>query len=321
MSWAERAADRSPSVRRSRLRTIQQAKVIVQAARRLVDEKGDQFTTQELAREAGVALQTFYRHFPGKDQLLVAVIEDMIAENAELYAAAASHLPDPVTRLRFYITEILSGLTVADGAGDGGLAAVADGAAGENAPGTDGVPPGTDGVPPGTDGVPGIGGVPVGDVPGVGIGGVGSAGGGAVGEASVGAGRRGGPGDADAVDGTARAGTGPRFITAQHWRLHQRFPEDMAHAIQPITDLIARELHEAQAAGLLHPTDPDRDAALITKLVMTVYHHYAFAPPGEATTAVTEHLWSFCLTGLGGPAPAARPAATATRASTNGERV
>ncbi|ONH25663.1 TetR family transcriptional regulator [Pseudofrankia asymbiotica] len=251
--------------------------MIVQAARRLVDEKGDQFTTQELAREAGVALQTFYRHFPGKDQLLVAVIEDMIAENAERYAAAASHLDDPVARLRFYIVEILAGLTEADdagtvtvtGAGDGGLAAVTDGAA--------------------------------------------------VVAATVGAGRGGGRGEADAADGAGRTGTGPRFITAQHWRLHQRFPEDMAHAIQPITDLIARELREAQAAGLLRPIDPDRDAALITKLVMTVYHHYAFAPPGEATATVAEHLWSFCLTGLGGPTPAT-PSAAATRASVNGKR-
>nr|WP_307875171.1 TetR/AcrR family transcriptional regulator [Frankia nepalensis] len=212
--------------------------MIVEAARRLVDEKGDQFTTQELAREAGVALQTFYRHFPGKDQLLVAVIEDLIAEYAERYATAARELPDPVARLHYYLTAVLRGLEVARGDGSG----------------------------------------------------------------------RGGRGEDD-EPGRSPRGSSPRFITAQHWRLHQRFPEDMTRATQPMTDLIARELREAQAAGLLTPTDPDRDAALVNKLLMTVYHHYAFAPADEPVEAIAEHVWAFCLRGLGGvPAEAGTPA-------------
>ena len=57
-AWAERAAERSPSVQRSRARSVQQARLIVDAARRLVAEKGENFTTQDLIKEAGVALQT-----------------------------------------------------------------------------------------------------------------------------------------------------------------------------------------------------------------------------------------------------------------------
>src|SRR5437763_1376439 len=79
-SWATRAADRSPTVQRSRTRSVQRAKQIVAAARRLVDVKGGDFTTHELVKEAGVAVQTFYKHFSGKDQVLLAVIEDVIAE-------------------------------------------------------------------------------------------------------------------------------------------------------------------------------------------------------------------------------------------------
>ena len=37
---------------------VQQARLIVDAARRLVAEKGENFTTQDLIKEAGVALQT-----------------------------------------------------------------------------------------------------------------------------------------------------------------------------------------------------------------------------------------------------------------------
>ena len=70
--------------------------MIVDAARRLIAERGEQFTTQELVKEAGVALQTFYRLFAGKDQLLLAVFEDLIAENCAQYEEAARELPDPV---------------------------------------------------------------------------------------------------------------------------------------------------------------------------------------------------------------------------------
>lgn len=110
MSWAERAADRSPTVQRSRSRGVAQAKAIVQAARRLIEVKGPSFTTQELVREAGIALQTFYRYFPGKDLLLLAVIEDIIEESCQGYKKAARKFRDPIARLKFYVTTTLTGL-------------------------------------------------------------------------------------------------------------------------------------------------------------------------------------------------------------------
>jgi AcrR family transcriptional regulator len=83
---------------------VQHAKLIVDAARRLVVVKGGAFTTQELVKEAGVALQTFYRYFAGKDELLLAVMEDMIAESCVVLEQQAEALTDPVDRLQFYIT-------------------------------------------------------------------------------------------------------------------------------------------------------------------------------------------------------------------------
>lgn len=110
MTWAERAADRSPMVRRSRSKGVEQARTIVQAAQRLIEAKGPSFTTQELIKEAGIALQTFYRYFPSKDYLLLAVIEDIIDENCKGYKKRASKLTDPVDRLRLYVTATVSGL-------------------------------------------------------------------------------------------------------------------------------------------------------------------------------------------------------------------
>jgi AcrR family transcriptional regulator len=210
LPWAERAADRSPAVQRSRARQMEQAKVIVDAARRLIAERGERFTTQELVKEAGVALQTFYRIFAGKDQLLLAVFEDMIAESCAGYEAAARPLPDPVARLRFYIDETLRSL------------------------------------------------------------------------------------------GNPDAGIGPRFVTAEHWRLHQLFPDEMSQATQPFTDLVARQLEAAAAEGLLAPADPQRDAWFVTKLVMAVFHHYAYADGELDAQAIGDDLWSFCRTALGG---------------------
>ncbi|WP_216894370.1 hypothetical protein [Nocardia alni] len=97
--------------------------------------------------------------------------------------------------------------------------------------------------------------------------------------------------------------TGPQFITSQHWRLQQLFPEEMAQANQPIADLIARELRAAAEADLLHPHDPDADGWLAMKLVMSVFHHYAYAREHESIDDMVEHLWAFCLPALRGSVP------------------
>jgi TetR/AcrR family transcriptional regulator len=210
IGWAERVADRSEAVQRSRARQIEQAQAIVAAARRLIAERGDQFTTQELVKEAGVALQTFYRIFGGKDQLLLAVFEDLIAESCVYYEEAARDLPDPVARLHFYVTVTVRGL---------------------------------------------------------------------------------GEGDLD---------IGPRFTTAEHWRLYQLFPSEMTHATQHFADLVARQLVLANEEKLLASADPERDAWFITKLVMAVFHHYSYAEGELDTTAIGEDLWTFCHRAIGG---------------------
>jgi TetR/AcrR family transcriptional regulator len=209
VSWADRAADRSPAVQRSRTRSVQQMTVIVAAAERLIRQKGSGFTTQELAKEAGVAMQTFYRYFAGKDQLILAVIEDMVTVRAAELAEAVRDLPDPLARLRHYVVATLS-----------------------------------------------------------------------------------------AIDADAPAAAGPRFITAEHWRLLQLYPEEVARAQQPFIDLVAAELRAAQQAGLLRPADVDRDAALVARLVMSTFHHHAFTATDQTAEEIGEHVWAFCLTGL-----------------------
>lgn len=116
----ERAAERSAAVQRSRERIANQVRLMLDAALRLIREKGDSFTTQELVKEAGVALQTFYRYFATKDELLLAVIADAMTDACARWADAARDLPDPVARLRFYVTAVIEVLD-SEG-GDGGTA-------------------------------------------------------------------------------------------------------------------------------------------------------------------------------------------------------
>jgi AcrR family transcriptional regulator len=106
-AWAERLAEHSPNVQRSRARSLQRARVFIDAARRLIAEKGESFTTQDLVKEAGVAMQTFYRYFAGKDELLLAVIEDMVVEACATYQARADGIADPIDRLRSHITSVV----------------------------------------------------------------------------------------------------------------------------------------------------------------------------------------------------------------------
>jgi TetR/AcrR family transcriptional regulator len=113
----ERAAQRSAAVQRSRTRIANQVRLMLDAALRLIREKGDAFTTQELVKEAGVALQTFYRYFASKDELLLAVIADAMTDACTRWSETAAELGGPVERLHFYVTAVID---VLDSEGGGG---------------------------------------------------------------------------------------------------------------------------------------------------------------------------------------------------------
>lgn len=93
---------------------------MLDAAKRLIRERGDAFTTQELVKEAGVALQTFYRYFATKDELMLAVVGDLVAEGCAATAERGKALPDPISRLRYYICSTLDSI---DAGGDEAAAA------------------------------------------------------------------------------------------------------------------------------------------------------------------------------------------------------
>jgi TetR/AcrR family transcriptional regulator len=173
-----------------------------------METQGGQFTTQQLVKEAGVALQTFYRYFAGKDELLLAVLEDLVAEGAHEMARQAQGIADPLARLRFFVTRPIALLEIQPNAN--------------------------------------------------------------------------------------------KMVTAEHWRLYQLYPEDVARTTQHFSDLLEPDIEAGTRAGVLASVDPARDAATITKLVMAMVHHYAFIELGGDAQMVNDHLWRFCLGALGG---------------------
>lgn len=65
---------------------------VLDTARDLFAERGLEIPVEEIARAAGVGVGTFYRHFPTKEDLLAALVDDRFAGFAD---AAREALADP----------------------------------------------------------------------------------------------------------------------------------------------------------------------------------------------------------------------------------
>jgi AcrR family transcriptional regulator len=67
---------------------------LVASARELFASTGLEVSVEEITRHAGVGMGTLYRHFPTKEELIDAVLEDAFAEFLALAEAGLSE-PDP----------------------------------------------------------------------------------------------------------------------------------------------------------------------------------------------------------------------------------
>jgi AcrR family transcriptional regulator len=63
---------------------------LVASARALFAREGVDVTVEEITHHAGVGMGTLYRHFPTKEELIDAVLEDSFAELVELAERAAA---------------------------------------------------------------------------------------------------------------------------------------------------------------------------------------------------------------------------------------
>ena len=98
-TWRQRAVERS--TRAAKLRAEQRIQRFLDAAQAVITDKGTtDFTVQEVVERSSQSLRSFYQHFDGKHELLLALFEDALRRTTVQIAAAAGAKADPVDALR-----------------------------------------------------------------------------------------------------------------------------------------------------------------------------------------------------------------------------
>jgi AcrR family transcriptional regulator len=76
----------------------------ISAANQLLQETGrTDFTVQEIVERSKMSLRSFYQHFASKDELLLALFEELIREWVGRLRVAVYRYDDPVERLRAFV--------------------------------------------------------------------------------------------------------------------------------------------------------------------------------------------------------------------------
>ncbi|MFJ9737288.1 TetR/AcrR family transcriptional regulator [Streptomyces sp. NPDC101166] len=101
-AWRQRAVERS--TRAAKLRAEQRVQRFLDAAQELIADKGTtDFTVQEVVERSRQSLRSFYQHFDGKHELLLALFEDALARSAADIREKTATGQDPLTRLRIAV--------------------------------------------------------------------------------------------------------------------------------------------------------------------------------------------------------------------------
>src|SRR4030088_281658 len=109
--WQDRALNRT--VADTRARDVERMVRCIAAARELANETSSaSFTVAQIAARAEVSLKSFYRCFPGKDELLLALLEDDSHIGARALEARVGTRADPVAALHACVTELFSFLSL-----------------------------------------------------------------------------------------------------------------------------------------------------------------------------------------------------------------
>lgn len=98
-AWKQRAVERA--VKAAKFRAAQRIERFLDAAKSIIAEKGStDFTVQEVVDRSRQSLRSFYLQFDGKQELLLALLEDALSSSADDIRAAAGDEADPLNRLK-----------------------------------------------------------------------------------------------------------------------------------------------------------------------------------------------------------------------------
>ncbi|MDX3240836.1 TetR/AcrR family transcriptional regulator [Streptomyces sp. ME18-1-4] len=101
-AWRQRAVERS--TRAAKLRAEQRVQRFLDAAQELIADKGTtDFTVQEVVERSRQSLRSFYQHFDGKHELLLALFEDALSKSAAAIREQVAARQDPLERLKLAV--------------------------------------------------------------------------------------------------------------------------------------------------------------------------------------------------------------------------
>jgi AcrR family transcriptional regulator len=106
VSLADQAVDRSLADRRSAYQD--EVRRLVEAAFVLIERTGElEPRVGDIVRKAGLSNQAFYRHFPSKHALLVAVLDEGVRMLASYLAHRMAGVASPTARVREWLRGVL----------------------------------------------------------------------------------------------------------------------------------------------------------------------------------------------------------------------
>ncbi|MET7475555.1 TetR/AcrR family transcriptional regulator [Streptomyces sp. NPDC005648] len=104
-AWKQRAVERSTQA--AKRRAEQRVERFLDAAQAIMAEKGTtDFTVQEVVDRSKQSLRSFYQHFDGKHELLLALFEDAMSKSADELRAVAAEESDPLDRVKVVIQDL-----------------------------------------------------------------------------------------------------------------------------------------------------------------------------------------------------------------------
>ena len=104
VSWRDRAVERS--LRTARAKAVSRSDAFLQTATAILSETGrTDFTVQELVERSKTSLRSFYQHFRSKDELLLALFEEIISQSTAQWREDIAGL-DEVAGMRVLLDKV-----------------------------------------------------------------------------------------------------------------------------------------------------------------------------------------------------------------------
>lgn len=120
VTWRDRAVERS--LRGARAKAMSRSDRFIEAATAILSETGrTDFTVQELIERSKTSLRSFYQHFSGKEELLLALFEEIITVSVAEWRTEIATLPDTLSALHLLLEKIHGQAAAPQGAPGGGI--------------------------------------------------------------------------------------------------------------------------------------------------------------------------------------------------------